>query len=131
MGPTRAEDSGLLLLRLTLGVLILLHGLAKLTGDIGGIQGMLQQIGLPAALAYGVYIGEIIAPLLLIAGWFARVAAGVIAINMVFALLLAHRGEFFTLTQQGGWALELQGMFLLTAVALALTGPGNFSINQR
>jgi putative oxidoreductase len=131
MGPTRAEDSGLLLLRLTLGVLILLHGLAKLTGDIGGIQGMLQQIGLPAALAYGVYIGEIIAPLLLIAGWFARVAAIVIAINMVFALLLAHRGEFFTLTQQGGWALELQGMFLLTAVALALTGPGNFSINQR
>ncbi len=131
MRATTSADAGLLLLRLTLGGLTLLHGLAKLGGDISGIGGMLQQIGMPAALAYGVYIGEIVAPLLLIIGWYARVGAGLIAVNMLFALLLAHGDELFLLTQQGGWALELQGMFLFTAVALALTGPGGFSVNRR
>ncbi len=131
MRSTGSEDIGLLLLRLTLGGLMLLHGLAKLGGDVSGIQGMLQGIGLPAALAYGVYIGEVLAPLLLIVGWYARVGALLIVVNMVFALLLAHRGDFFLLTQNGGWALELQGMFLMSAVALALTGPGRFAVNER
>lgn len=44
---------------------------------------------------------------------------------------LAHRGEFFRLTQHGGWQLELQGMFLATAVALVLLGPGRFAVNRR
>ena len=46
-----ADDIGKLLLRLTLGILILLHGLAKVTGGVGGISNMLAGVGLPAALA--------------------------------------------------------------------------------
>ncbi len=125
------ESIGKLILRLTLGGLILLHGMAKLSGGVGGIQGMLTGIGWPASFAYGVYIGEVLAPILVIVGWYSRLGAALIAINMLFAIGLAHRGEVFALTGTGAWALELQGMFLFTAIAVALIGPGRFSLNSR
>ena len=52
-------------------------------------------------------------------------------INMLFAVALAHMGQLGMLNEQGGWALELQGMFLGTAVAIALLGPGRFSVNNK
>lgn len=125
------SDLGKLLLRLTLGVLILLHGIAKLKGGVGGIEEMLAAQGLPRALAYGAYVGEVLAPILLIAGFYARIGAVLIAINMLFAIGLAHMAELTQLTAQGGWALELQGMFLFTAIALALIGPGRYGVNGR
>lgn len=125
------ESIGKLILRLTLGGLILMHGIAKLVGGIGFITDTVTTAGLPAFLAYAVYLGEVVAPLLLIAGWYSRIGAAVIAINMLFAIGLVHRAEFFTLGQSGGWALELQGMFLVTAVALALIGPGQYRINDK
>ena len=106
----------------------LLHGISKLGGGVGFIGGMLQKAGLPAILAYGVYIGEIVAPLLILAGLFTRAAALVVAINMVVALLLVHTAEFFTLAKTGGWALELQGMYLGGAIALVFLGAGRYSL---
>jgi putative oxidoreductase len=125
------SDLGRLLLRITLGVCILLHGIAKLQGGIDGIAQGVTAIGLPGFVAYGVYIGEIVAPLLLILGFYSRIGAALIAVNMVFAIAIAHRAEVFRLGEQGGWALELQGMYLMTAIALALMGPGRFGINDR
>lgn len=124
------DDSGKLVLRLALGIMILLHGIAKITGGISGIEGMLANAGLPTILAYGVYIGEVLAPILVILGLYSRIGAVIIAINMVFAIALAHAHEVFQLTGTGGWALELQGMFLFAAIALALTGPGRLAINR-
>jgi putative oxidoreductase len=125
------DDIGKLVLRLTLGVLILMHGIAKLMHGIGPIEGMVTGMGMPGFVAYGVYAGEVLGPLLLILGFYARVGAALIAINMLFALALVHTHEFTSLTQTGGWALELQGMFLVTAIALALMGPGRISVNRR
>jgi putative oxidoreductase len=125
------ESIGKLILRLALGGMILLHGIAKLVGGIGGISGMVTAAGLPEFLAYGVYVGEVIAPILLILGWYSRIAAVVIAINMVFAVALAHSAQLASLSQTGGWALELQGMFFFAALALALFGPGRFALNQK
>ena len=134
--PTDAQkpggDAGRLVLRLTLGILILLHGIAKLSGPIDPIAGMVTSAGLPAVLAYGVYIGEILAPILLIVGVWTRAAAIVIAINMVFAVVLAHASELFAISKEtGGYALELQALFLFMAVAIALLGAGRFSIGGR
>lgn len=126
-----ANDLGKLTLRLTLGILMLLHGIAKLTGGVGGIEKMVQGAGMPGFFAYGVYIGEVVAPILVILGLYARVGAAVIVVNMLFAILLAHRADLFLLGKSGGWALELQGFFLFTAVAVVLMGPGRHSINQR
>ncbi len=126
-----AEDVGKLVLRLTLGLLILFHGIAKLAHGVGPIQGMIEGLGLPSALAYGVYLGEVVGPILLIVGWYARAGAALIVINMLFAVLLAHTGDILALTEHGGWALELQGFYLFTAVALLLTGPGRLSVNRK
>ena len=123
-----ADDFGKLVLRVSLGVLILLHGLFKLHNGIDGIAGMLSSHGLPAFLAYGVYIGEVIAPALVILGVFTRIGALLIAGNMLVAFGLAHLQELFSLGQMGGWALELQGMFLFGSIAVALIGAGRFSI---
>ena len=126
-----ANDLGKLILRLTLGVLILLHGIAKISGGTAGIEKMLVGNGLPGFLALGVYVGEILAPILVILGFYARLGAAVIVVNMLFAVLLAHRADLFLLTRSGGWALELQAFFLFTAVAVALIGPGRYGINHR
>jgi putative oxidoreductase len=125
------EDVGKLILRLTVGVLMLLHGLAKISGGVGGIGGMLQSAGLPAALAYGAYVGEVLAPLLVIIGFYARIGALLMVVNMLFAIGLAHTKDVFLLTKTGGWAIELQAFFLLSALAVALIGPGRYAINRR
>ena len=126
-----AEDAGKLLLRLTVGGLILLHGVAKLANGIGGISGMVERVGLPGELGYLVYVGEVIAPLLLILGLWTRIAALIVAGNMVVAVALVHMNELFTLTKTGGWALELQGMFLFGALVVALIGPGRYAAQPR
>lgn len=131
MNPAMQQDLGKLVLRLSLGILVLLHGIAKLTGGIGGIVGMVEGAGLPGVLGYGALVGEVLGPLMLILGFHARIGAALVAINMLFAIGLAHMGELATLTEQGGWALELQGMFLFTAIALVFLGPGRWSVNQR
>jgi putative oxidoreductase len=122
-------DLGLLVLRLVLGILILLHGIFKLTHGIGGIAGMVQGMGLPAALAYGAYVGEVLGPVLLILGLWTRIGAALVAVNMLFAFALAHVSQLGQLNAQGGWQLELQGMYLFTAIALALTGGGRHSVD--
>lgn len=125
------NDIGKLVLRLALGILILLHGIAKLMHGIDPIEGMVTGMGMPGFAAYGVYAGEVLGPLLLIIGFYARIGAALIAVNMLFAFALAHTGELASLNQTGGWALELQGMFLSSAIALALMGPGRIGINTR
>lgn len=125
------DDIGKLMLRLTLGILMLLHGIAKLRYGVSGIEGMLASHGLPTILAYGVLIGEILAPLLVIFGFYARIGGLIMAVNMVFAIALAHGSQLLDLDKSGGWALELQGFYLLTSVVLALIGPGKFGINRQ
>ena len=124
----RSDDTGKLILRLALGILILLHGIAKVTGGVGSLSGMLASHGLPGVLAYGVYIGEVVAPVLLIIGLYTRPAAWIVVINMLVAVWLVHMKDLGAINKQGGWALELQGMFLFGALAVAFLGAGRFSI---
>ncbi|MGJ7496469.1 DoxX family protein [Variovorax sp. RT4R15] len=124
----RSDDTGKLVLRLALGILILLHGVAKLSSGVGFVSSQLVAHGLPAALAYLVYIGEIIAPVMIIVGIYTRPAAWVMVINMLFAIGLVHMKQLTMLDKNGGWALELQGMFLFAALAVAFLGAGRFSV---
>lgn len=123
-----SDDLGKLVLRVVLAALILFHGVAKLINGVGSIAGMLEKAGLPPALAYLVFVGEVLAPLLMILGAWTRLAAILIIGNMIVAVGLVHMAELFTLNKTGGWALELQGMFLFAAVAVALLGAGRYSL---
>jgi putative oxidoreductase len=108
------------LLRVTLALLMLFHGWAKIRHGIGGIEHMVQALGAPGWLAYGVYIGEVVAPLLLLIGLWVVPAALVIAINMVVASVLVHSKQVLMLQSTGGWALELQAFYLITALVVAM-----------
>jgi putative oxidoreductase len=125
------EDFGKLVLRLALGLLVLLHGVAKIKGGIGFLTPMVTGLGLPPWFAYGVYVGEVLGPILVILGLFTRVGAFFIFANMLFALVLVHRPELFTMGKQGGYALELQAMYLFTAFGLMFMTPGRYSISKR
>jgi putative oxidoreductase len=122
------DDMGKLILRAVLAILLLFHGISKLSGGIGFVADVLAKAGAPAVLGYLVYVGEVIAPLMILAGIFTRPAALVVVINMIVAILLVHTSQFFTLNETGGWALELQGMYLVGALAVALFGAGRYSV---
>ena len=123
-------DTGQLILRLSVGGLMLFHGIAKVMhpGSLDFIGGMLAGYGLPAILAYAVYIGEIVAPLMVIVGFKARLGALLMVINMLFAILLVHTGDFFSLSEHGGWAIELQVFYLLSAAAVMFIGSGRMAV---
>ena len=123
-------DIAKLVLRLTLGFLMLFHGIAKITHGIGPIEGMVMAKGLPAFVAWGVFVGEIIAPLMLVIGTQVRIAAAIVAFNMLVAIWLAHMGDVFALTAHGGYRLELQFFFLMNAVALVLLGGGKYGVDK-
>ena len=122
------DDAGKLILRVTLGVLILFHGVSKIIHGAGFITSVVAKTGLPPALGYLVYVGEVVAPLMLVIGIGTRLAALVVATNMVVAFALVHVPQIFTIDKTGGWALELQGMYLAAALAVALLGAGRYSL---
>ncbi len=68
------SDLGKLVLRLTLGILLLFHGVSKIRHGVDFIFPALEAHGLPTALAYLSYIGEVLAPILLIVGLWSRLA---------------------------------------------------------
>ncbi|MDW3685589.1 DoxX family protein [Cupriavidus sp. CV2] len=127
-GSQPSQDLGKAVLRIVLGVLVLLHGISKLIAGPGFVTQVVTQAGLPPALAYGVYIGEVVAPVLLILGLWARVAALIVIVNMLVAVGLVHMKQLGMLADTGGWALELQAMFLGGAIAVALLGAGRLSV---
>jgi putative oxidoreductase len=124
------DDAGKLVLRVAIGLLVLLHGIFKITHGVGFVGAMLDKAGLPGFLAYGVYIGEVVAPLMMMLGVGARAGAAIVVANMLVALGLVHMGDLFVITKQGGWALELQGLYLFGALAVALLGAGRYSVMQ-
>lgn len=127
-GSQPSQDLGKAVLRIVLGVLVLLHGISKLIAGPGFVTQVVTQAGLPVVLAYGVYIGEVVAPVLLILGLWARVAALIVIVNMLVAVSLVHMKQLGMLADTGGWALELQAMFLGGAIAVALLGAGRLSV---
>lgn len=124
-------STGLLILRISLGVLMLLHGIAKITGGVEGIENNLIGKGLPGFIAYGVYVGEVIVPLMMIVGFRTRLAALIFAFNMLVAAVLAHPGDIFALTERGIYALETLALFLFGGLALVFTGGGKFAVSSK
>lgn len=124
------QNLGILVLRVSLGALMLIHGISKLQHGIDGIVGMIEQSGLPGIIAYGVYLGEVIAPLMLIVGFRTRIAAIPLVVTMLVAIFLVSSGNLFSLTTSGGLAIELPALYLFGALLLFFTGGGNIAVSN-
>ncbi|MBU6297275.1 MAG: DoxX family protein [Alphaproteobacteria bacterium] len=124
-----SEDLGKLLLRLCLGGLLLFHGVHKLLNGLGPIEAMLAAHNISNTIAYGVYLGELVAPVLIILGFFSRIGGMLVVGDMIVAVLLVHVPYLLRLTPDtGGYALELQAFYLFSGLAVALLGAGRFSL---
>lgn len=130
MSSLENDDIGKLILRLTVAGLMLFHGVAKIMkpGTVEYIGDVLGGFGIPGIVAYGVYIGEVVAPLLLIFGWQCRLGALLIIINMVVAIALMHAGDLLSLTEHGGWRIELQAFYLFGSLAVLFLGAGRYAV---
>lgn len=120
----RYQHPGVLLLRFTVAGLMLFHGVAKLMRGLDPIENLLAESGLPEWFAFGVLIGELVAPLLVIAGVWVRIGALLMAVNMLFAIGLAHMADLFVLAPSGAYRLEAQAFFLFCSLAIAWLADG-------
>lgn len=126
----RNLNIGLLIFRLSLGILMLMHGVHKLINGVDGIKGMLANIGLPEFLAYGVHIGETIAAVLMIVGYRTKLASLAFTLVMVVAFGMAHMENFFALGKSGAWAHEGIALFLFGGLGLTFTGAGKYALSS-
>ena len=122
------EDLGKMVLRITVGGLLLLHGMHKVLTGIAPIKAMFAAHGIPEAAAYGVYLGEVVGPIMVLLGLFARVGGALIAVNMLVAVFLAGMAQATSFNAMGGYALELEAFYFWCGVAVMLLGSGRFSI---
>ncbi|QOR74075.1 DoxX family protein [Cruoricaptor ignavus] len=129
MSFLKNNDLGIMILRVALGILMLFHGVAKIRFGTGFVEGVFEQHGLPGALAYLAYLGEVLAPLLLIIGWRTRIAAALVAGTMVVAVLTAMQDKIATVTEVGAWGLEVPALFFFGALALVFTGGGRYAVS--
>src|SRR5258705_11025166 len=98
MGETMAataiqanEDMGKLILRVTVGALIVFHGLALATGD-AGIPNRLVAWGLPAQLMWLGFIAEFFGGLMMILGVYSRLGGLLVGGFMCMGLFFADFG---------------------------------------
>jgi putative oxidoreductase len=124
------NDLGLLILRISVSVLMLLHGISKFSGGLEFIKSMLVEKGLPDFIAYGVIVGEVLAPIAILIGFRTRIAAVIYAFNCLVDILMVHSADIFAMADHGGWALELLGLYFFGALALFFTGAGNIAVSK-
>lgn len=118
-----ATDWASLILRLTLGLLMLSHGIPKLMKLINGTIefGDPIGIGVPASLALTVF-AEFLCSLLIVVGLWTRLALIPLIITMAVAVFIVHINDDLGTMEPGL-------MYLLSYCALFLLGSGTYSID--
>ncbi|AIW19548.1 DoxX family protein [Vibrio coralliilyticus] len=121
-------DLGKLILRVSFSLMFLLHGAHKIYAGTDFIQGLFLDVGLPAFFAYGVYLGEVVAPILIILGIYTRLSSVLVMGTCVVVIGLMHTGDFFSLNQYGAWAVEDVGTYLFASIGVMLLGSGRHAV---
>ena len=125
------NDIARLLIRLSLGIMMLFHGVDKIINGISGVKHLTVNAGLPEFLAYGIYIGEVVVPIFIILGLYARVASVFLALNMLMAIFLAYGNSLFELGKHGAPVIELPLFYFILSIAVFLLGSGRYSVNNK
>ena len=137
---TSNEDLGKLILRVLVGGLIIFHGLALATGDMG-IPNNLARWHLPTQLMWLGFIAEFGGGLAMVLGAYARLGGFLVGIFMVIAIFMAHIGLmgaqnhlFMVANNPAGnhwdhYFLETQFFYMFGAFAVGLLGAGKYGLN--
>ena len=118
-----------LLLRLSLGVLFLLHGLylkVFVFGMAGASQGF-AGMGLPAWFAWVVMLYETIRGIMLMLGIYVPLVAAFLGIHMLAATVIGHSANGWLFTNKGG-GYEFPLFWAIACFALALLGAGAYAL---
>lgn len=126
MIDTRTAPYAALVLRVTLGVLFLLHAGVKIFvfTPAGTVQ-FFGSLGLPAAFAYLVMTAEVLGGVALILGIWTRVVAVLLTPILIGAIVLVHGANGFD-SGKGGW--EFVGFWAVMQIVLALVGDGAYAL---
>lgn len=123
----RFAPYALTLIRVALGVMFVAHALLKYTVfTMPGFAGFLTKIGLPAALAWPIFLAELIGGLMLIAGVYGRLVS-VALLPVLLGALWVHipNGWLFS-APNGGW--EFPAFLIVASVAHILAGDGALAV---
>ncbi|CAD7287033.1 hypothetical protein LMG7974_00208 [Campylobacter majalis] len=123
-------DLSLLLIRLGLGIMLLMHGIAKIINGVGGVKGMLASKGLPEFIAYFAYLGEVIAPIMLIIGLYTRMACVFVLGTCFTIVFVAYYPSLFALTNHGGFRAEIVYLYIFMALAIIFSGSGKYAARR-
>ena len=130
---TTMWSTGLLVARLVFGTLMMGHAVQKLFGWLGGYglkgtAGFFEQLGFRPGLAFAAMasLNELVSGLLVVLGLFTPFAAAMMIAGMLVAMVTVHwkNGLF---SQNNG--IEVPLLYATFALALALTGPGAYSLD--
>lgn len=124
-------ETGALLSRISLGVVLLAHSLyLKLAVfTLGGTAGYFASIGLPGSLAYIVFIIEAVAGIALILGIYTREFSALV-IPVLLGATWAHMGNGWVFSNTGGgWEYPLF-LAMMAAVQVNL-GSGSFALGNK
>lgn len=126
---TTPTQYGTTLTRLSLGTILLSHGLLKaFVFTIPGTVGFFESIGLPAIVAYLTIFGELAGGTALILGIYTRLTA-LLSLPILLGATWAHIGNGWVFsTPNGGW--EFPALLTTLAVSIALQGSGAFAIRK-
>jgi putative oxidoreductase len=122
-------ELGKLILRVSFGAMMLFHGRFKIINGVGGIEKMLSAHGYPTILAYGYWITEVAAPILMVIGLWTRISALAVAGGMVVATYLVGT-DLLGVTAVGAWDAEKTAVYLFACLATALLGSGRYALRR-
>ncbi len=127
---TKVQGWGLAILRVVVGIVFFVHGFQKLfLMGFGGVADMMGGFGVPASGLFAVVVTlvELLGGIALILGSATRLAAVLLAVDMLVATLMVHLPNGFSV-QNSGYEFTL--VLLATSVALAVAGPGEAALDR-
>ncbi len=120
---------GAFITRVSLGIVLLAHGLLKvLVFTIPGTVGYFESLGLPAIAAYLTIFAELVGGTAIIVGLYTRLAA-ILSLPLLIGSVWAHAGNGWLFSApNGGWEFPL--LLVVLAVAVAVQGGGAFALRK-